>query len=54
MHVFLHVLYIYEHIYKYNVLRKIFTIIASLEKIDRLFKVHILTHTYARVNSKHL
>lgn len=52
MHVFLHVLYIYEHTYKYNILRKIFTIIASLEKINRLFKIDILTHTYARVNSE--
>lgn len=52
MHVFLYVLYIYEHIYKYNILRKIFTVIASLE--NRLFKIHILTHIDARVNSEHL
>lgn len=54
MHVFLHVLYIYEYIYKCNILRKIFTTTASLEKLNRLFKVQILTHTYARVNSEHL
>lgn len=35
-----------------TILRKIFTVIASLE--NRLFKIHILTHTDARVNSEHL
>lgn len=38
MHVFLHILYIYEHTYKYNILRKIFTVIASLEKNKQAFQ----------------